>query len=148
MSYCERIMSAPLRNLPILARIILLAGLFCGVALGQAGYSQSPLDSCVVSGSPGNHAWTAPADRHPCCAAMPCCLVSRHSANSPVLPEPLSNNGGHSLAHAQAAVTLILLGTFDFLAPPKRLGVVAGRRVAPLALGSAPRGAVSCIWLI
>jgi hypothetical protein len=133
-------MSAPLRTLPIVARLVLAAVLLCGMTFGQTGFSQRSVHSC--------HRVAAASDCQPCCAAMPCCLASHRSGNTPALPEPLGNDSGHSSGHGLAAVTLTLIPTFDFLPPPSSMGATVFRRTLPLALVAAPRGAVSCIWLI
>ena len=142
-------MTTTLRTLPMAAKLVLIVGLLCGVVFTQVGNAQPAALSCTVASASQVPTVAAPAvDCQDCCAAMPCCLLSKKAPDAPVHPEPLSNGRSSQLDHAPVAVTLTPVPTFDFLAPPQLPKVLAGSRVAAPRRECAPRGAVSCIWLI
>jgi hypothetical protein len=142
-------MSASLKFLPLLAKIVLIAGLFCGVISSQLGFTQSAEDACVMADKSAADAAAAPmVGCGQCCAAMPCCLTSKPDSDTPLHPQPLSNERSRQVDHSPVAMTLALIPTFDFLAAPPKAGTTSGNKVLAPTLGRAPRGGVSCIWLI
>ena len=147
--YVWNTMSATLRTLPTVAKIVLAVGLLCGIVFAQMGYARPVALVCAVAGPSQPQAVAAPAvNCQDCCAAMLCCLLSKKASDAPVHPEPLSNDRSSQLDHAPVAVTLTPVPSFNFLAPPQLPKVIARSRVAAPRRECAPRGAVSCIWLI
>lgn len=143
---CRR-MSANLRTLPFMAKVVLVVGLLSGVIFAQSGFG-APLDNpCARPSAVADQRPAAMSCQH-CCAAKPCCLVSRSHSDPTPRPEPLSTERNHSLDHASLAVTLTTIPTFAFLAPPPRSRASARDLSARATREQAPRGAVSCIWLI
>ncbi len=142
-------MITTLRTLPMVAKLVLVVGLFCGVIFAQVGNAQPAALACTVAGPAPAQTDAAPAiNCLDCCAAMPCCLLSKTAPDVPTHPEPLSNERNSQLDHAPVAVTLTLVPTFDFLASLQPARILAKNRVAQPKRECAPRGAVSCIWLI
>lgn len=132
------------------SRTAFVLGLLCVLIFTRAGFSQLPGEPCGIEASTlsEEHASTPAVDCHQCCAAMPCCLTSKPASDAPPRPEPLSNERGHQLDHAPVAVTLTLVPTFDFFASQRNSRLFAGSKAASPTRERAPRGAVSCIWLI
>ena len=131
-------------------RAVFVLGLLCTLIFTQAGFSQLPSEPCGVNASISSEGRaSAPGvDCHQCCAAMPCCLTSKPASDTPSRPEPLSNEQGQQLDHAPVVATLTLVPTFDLFASPQKSRLLAGNRQFQPARQCAPRGAVSCIWLI
>lgn len=142
-------MTTTLRTLPLMAKLVLVVGLLCGVIFAQVGIAQPAAVACAVAAPSQMQTVAAPAvNCLDCCAAMPCCLLSKKAADTPVHPEPLSTERNFQSDHAPVAVTFTLIPTFDFLAPLQSPRILAKNRVAQPKRECAPRGAVSCIWLI
>jgi hypothetical protein len=142
-------MSTNLKMLPFLAKIVLVAGLFCGVISSQCGFAQSADAACVMAEKSAANAAAAPmvGCQH-CCAGMPCCLTSRPEKNTPPHPEPVGNESTYQLGHAPCVATFTLVSSFDSLPLPQEAMIRVRVKAALAAHARAPRGAVSCIWLI
>ena len=132
------------------SRAVFVLGLLCILVFTQAGFSQLLSEACGVEASMPSEgrASTSTVDCHQCCAVMPCCLTSKPASDTPSRPEPLSNERSHQSDHAPVAATLTLVPTFDVFASPQKSRLLAGNRQFQPARRCAPRGAVSCIWLI
>ena len=132
------------------SRAVSVLGLLCILIFTQAGFSQLPSEPCGIEASMSSEgrASASTVDCHQCCASMPCCLTSKPAADTPSRPEPLGNERSQQLDHAPVVATLTLVPTFDFFASPQKSRLLAGNRQFQPAHQCAPRGAVSCIWLI
>lgn len=133
----------------MLAKLVLVVGLLCSVMFARAGGAQPAMLACAVAGPSQAQAVASPlVNCEDCCAAMPCCLLSKKTTDAPARPEPLSNERSSQLDHAPVAATFTPVPTFDFLTALQRPRILAKNRVAQPRCDCAPRGAVSCIWLI
>lgn len=142
-------MTTTLRTLPRVAKLVLVVGLLCGIIFAQVGNAQKADLACTVASPSPVQTVAAPATNClDCCAAMPCCLLSKSAADAPTRPEPLSNERNSQLDHAPMAVVFTPVPTFDFLTPQQWSRSLAKSKVVQRTWESAPRGAVSCIWLI
>lgn len=142
-------MTTTLRTLPMVAKLVLVVGLLGGVVFAQVANARPAALACTVAGSSQARTVAAAAvNCQDCCAAMPCCLLSKTAPGVPAHPEPLSDERNSQLDHAPVAVVLTPVPTFDFLAPQQLPKSFARHRVARPTWEGAPRGAVSCIWLI
>ena len=132
------------------SRAVFVLGLLCILIFTQVGFSQPPSEPCGIEGSTSSEgrASTSTVDCHQCCAAMPCCLTSKPASDTPSRPEPLSNEHSQQLGHAPVVATLTLVPTFDFFASPQTSRLLTGNKQFQPVREHAPRGAVSCIWLI
>lgn len=141
-------MITTLRTLPIVARFVFVVGLLCSVIFAQVADAHLPALACTVAGFSQEQTVALAVDCHDCCAAMPCCLLSKKASEVPAKPEPMSSERNSQLDHAPVAVTLTPIPTFDFLTSLPASRILARERQVQSARGNAPRVAVSCIWLI
>lgn len=138
-------MCKQLKNSPLLATLLFVSALFCALMYLQVGGVAQP----AACGAAENFHSLVNRACGPCCATMPCCLLSERAPHAPSRPEPLSPENNRHLDHAANAVAFTLLPSFfDFAgtAPARRLPSAC--RIAHRAPIHAPRAAVSCIWLI
>lgn len=131
------------KTLTFAPKLVFVLGLLCAVFFGRSGLAQ--LAPCKVSAQAGRLETMAACPS--CCATMPCCLVSKGDAESS-RPEPLGPTSNPHLDQAPMAVAYPLLSSFDFLARSPESRVPGGEKASPRLRTSAPRAAVSCIWLI
>ena len=143
-------MRALSRTMPKLAKAVLAVVLLCAVLLAQSGYTQPAPLACVMGGVSVDQPTTATpvASCQHCCTSSPCCLLSKTANDTAPHPEPLSNERNSQWDHAPVAVTFTPVPTFDFLAPLQLPRILAKDRIGQPKRDCAPRGAVSCIWLI
>jgi hypothetical protein len=137
------------RTLPLLAKVLLVAGLLCAVVAVRAANWSSTEGPCVMSAaSSANPLKTAAMGCHDCCQAAACCLLSKKSADAASHSEPLSNERSRNLDQAPSALACTFIRSLDLFPPPQKIrGLATDRAILP-AVWRAPRGAVSCIWLI
>ena len=71
----------------MVAKLVLVFGLLCGVMLMQVGGAQTAALACSVAGPSMTQAVPAPVSNcRDCCAAIPCCLLSKKAADTPAQP--------------------------------------------------------------
>jgi hypothetical protein len=140
-------MAATSKTLPLLPKLVLVLGMLCGFVFAQAGAVYSSPNVCATAGAAQADKPVAAVSCQCCCAEAACCLLSKKSPDTSGQREPLSTAGSRPLDHAPVALGPLSMRPCVSLAWQKPTFLAGDKRFA-LPVGRAPRGAVSCIWLI